>query len=303
MKSAARRDRQRRLGPGRARHGRRQRRAVCRHQGRRDGLHPQPGPLARSPGARQLRCARLDQDSLGRRRFGKLAAARPSASRCWRAGARPRTSPRPCDFWSRRRPPSSRPKRSPSTAASGIPSLKRKSPHERTHSFRHRAVGRAFAARTAGRIGAACRLRLLARRARHHGRRADDHRLDRAAAKRSAAGLAHHAAGLLPGRIERRGASRENPRRARPARPPAPRRVLWPIAGRGLRRLRHRDPGRDQSRPAPRAGRHPGRSRAAQSIRRRPDRRRLRPWRALDERRSKPSLRSWPKATGCRSTA
>ena len=40
-------DHQRRLGPGRARHGWRQRRTVRRHEGCRDGLHQEPGRLAR----------------------------------------------------------------------------------------------------------------------------------------------------------------------------------------------------------------------------------------------------------------
>ena len=69
------RDRQHRLGPGRARHGRRQRSIVRRHQGRRDGLSPEPGSLAGPRGARQLRGAGLDSNQVGRQRLGRLATA------------------------------------------------------------------------------------------------------------------------------------------------------------------------------------------------------------------------------------
>ena len=112
-----RRDRQHRLGPGRARHGRRQRRAVRRDERRRHGVHPQPGPVARPASARQLRRARLDQNRLGRgglRAIGKQRARRESLLDRW---GTPKTWPARCGSWRRPRPPSSPAKSFRSTAA------------------------------------------------------------------------------------------------------------------------------------------------------------------------------------------
>ncbi len=58
------------LGPGRDRHGGRQRRAVRGQQGGGDGLHQEPGPEPGAGGARQLPGSGVDSHGLGRKGVG-----------------------------------------------------------------------------------------------------------------------------------------------------------------------------------------------------------------------------------------